>query len=378
MALSIIDLQTPLLVADVRDMLMEVFVAQNFPVTAWEEEGPGRAFVEASATYGAYQSEYIALLAQMVYNPTATNECLTNLSSSHFDNFRAEGIASVFDVPLVNSGAIPHSILAVGDIVLKASNGQTFTNTGTGTIAPNATTVFQFKADVAGALGNVSAQSLFLVTQYAGVTAPYDGNLTTAGADPEIDENLRVRNTTKWATLRVEKTSDGVLNLARSVVPTIHSVGVDHANPRGPGTVDVYLAAANATAGTSDVATVQAALDDQIFGNGVSALWKAFPTPTQTVNLAATIYYKGVDTVGLTTDLEAAWRAFLLTIPIGGFDLSPGPTNIIMAEQISDILSDVNGVRTVRLTTPATSVNVAVNTKVLEGTITLTLIPVKF
>lgn len=378
MAISIRDVQIPLTVTEVKTMLLTKLTDLGFPVTSWQDKGIARSFVEAAAQYGADISIRVAELANAPFLQTAKGETLTRLVKSHYDEDRAAGIRSIFTVTLVNAGGVNHTISNPNTIRLKANNSATFSNTSTGTISANASTVFTFQADIAGASGNVSAQFLQMVTPYAGVTADYDGNLGTAGADPESDIALAEHASSKWGTLRVEKVRDGILNLARDVVPTIHSVGVDDANPRGPGTVDVYLASLNATAGTSDVSAVQAALDQAIFGNGTSDLVKAFASPTQIFNIVATIYYRGVDPVDLENDLNAAFRQFLADTPIGGYDLSPGPTNVITKDQLGEYLNAVTGAVSLRITSPtAFESAITQNHKVIEGTITWNLIPLR-
>src|SRR5690606_41166142 len=50
----------------------------------------------------------------------------------------------------------------------------------------------------------------------------------------------------------------------------------------------------------------------------------AVAAPVQVVVLAATVYVRGADATDVRTRLEAAWEDFLVEIPLGGFDLSPG------------------------------------------------------
>ncbi len=160
------------------------------------------------------------------------------------------------------------------------------------------------------------------------MTALFSGTFTSIGADAESDPALRTRCLSQWGALRIEKTADGLIYLARTAAPAIHSVVTIASNPRGPGTVDVYLAGDNATASGGEVTAVQAALDLAIFGNGtVDKLVKALAAPTATQAVAANVYVRGTTAAAATAALTDAWRAFLLTVPIGGFDLSPWPTS---------------------------------------------------
>lgn len=376
MPLSIEDIEEPLTVDEVKSFLFEQLSSLNFPVTAWQEEGGARSFVETQSVTAASLSAVIAQLAKLPYLGDATGKFLSKLTHSHYDEERALAVRTVFDVSMVNSGASNH-VIALRAVILRAKNGQLFRNTTNPTVSAGVTTVLQFTADTAGAAGNVPAQTLEQVTPLAGVAAVYDGNLTTSGADDESDPKLTERARGKWGTLRVTKIEEGVRNLARTAATNIHNVGIDAQNPRGPGTVDVYLAAENATAGGADVIAVQAALDLAFFGNGsVTKLVEAVAAPTVALNLAGVVYFRNVEATDLSNQITAAWREFLKTIPIGGFNLSPGPNHVVIQGQVVDVLSDVPGVVAMVLTSPLASENIPLNTKVIEGTITLTFTPI--
>jgi uncharacterized phage protein gp47/JayE len=370
-------LQTPLSRASVRAVLEQLLTCLNFPVTAWQDESNARAFVELASALGAELSSPIALLAKMKHLDTAEGEFLDAAMQSDYDETRQAAVASSFSVSMINSGGVTYAPPATNQIVLRSSTGRTFSAVSGPTLTAGTTTAVTFTAELGGSAGNIAAQTLELVTPFAGVTAVFAGIFLTAGSDAESDPNARTRSKSKWATLRIEKIRAGIENLVRTAVPALTGVSIDADNPRGPGTVDAYLAADTATAGVSDVVTAQAALDGALFGTGTAVqAGLAIAAPTAVQNLAATVYIRGVDDTETFNLLIAAWREFLLTIPVGGFDLSPGPTNIIQTGQIEVALSQVPGVVSVKITTPSADVTVPPHTKVLEGTIALTLIPV--
>lgn len=376
MPISLDELQTPLTEDEVRTVLTDLLTALNFPVTAWQEGGAARSFLEMQSSLGASLSERTAALSKQGYLSTATAEFLDALALSHYDETRTAAIASVFNVDFVNAGTTTHGPFTAGSILARSTSGQLFESTGSETITASTTTVVAMKAQLSGAAGNIPAGALQLVTPLAGVTPNFAGTLTTAGSDTEGDPVYRERARSKWTTLRVEKTSEGVEQIARSAAPNITGVSVDDANPRGAGTVDVYLAADNAVAGTSDVNVVQAALDIQFFGNGiVDQLVKAFPAVAATQDLTATVYVRGVTEADITALLTSAWQAFLITIPLGGFDLSPGPEHTVQRGQIIEALSAVPGVVSVDLVTPAVDLtSLVTENKVLEGTTSFTIV----
>jgi uncharacterized phage protein gp47/JayE len=323
---------------------------------------------------GASTSLQISQLAKMGFLRSAEGSFLDALGQSHYGITRNAAVAAVFDVSMINASGSTYSP-AAGDLILRSSDGQTYTNVAGATITNNATTVVSFVAQEPGSAGNVLAQTLQMVTPLAGVTAVFAGAFTTAGNEQETDDKYRARCAARWGALRVEKVRAGVLSLAVEAAPSVHGVSVDDDNPRGAGTVDIYVSGATATAGSSDVALVQAALDDAFFGNGaVEPLVQASAAPTQSVPLAATVYVRGLTSTGAVAALTAAWRAFLLTVPVGGFDLTPGPTAIIQSEQIAAALARVSGVVSVDVTAPAGDVAVSPHFKVLESTIAFSVV----
>lgn len=377
MPLLLTDIQTELSPESVRAVVEKLLTCLDFPVTAWQDESNARAFVELVSRLAAEQSKVPALIALMVHLDTAEDDFLDAKLKSDYDEERQAAVAAAFPVRFVNSGAATYPVVA-SQIVVRARNGYTFSNTVGGTLTAGTTQTLAVLAEVAGSAGNITAQELELVTPFAGVRAFFDGVLTSAGADKESDANARERAKTKWATLRTEKISAGLLNLVRTAAPALHGISIDQDNPRGPGTVDVYLAADTATAGVSDVAAVQVALDGALFGTGTDEeAGLAIAAPTVTYNLAATVYTRGVNEVDTLNLLVAAWRAFLLTVPVGGFDLSPGPDHIIQNEQVTTALAKaVPGVVSITITSPSADTTVSDHTKVLEGTIGFTIVPI--
>lgn len=380
MAANLTDLQTPVSKESVRTVILDLLSCLDFPVDSWQDEGAARSFVETQSHLLAVQSQSVAQIALMVFLQTATGSFLDALVQSHFDMTRNPAVASVFDVAFVNSGAATHNVTP-GSVLLRASNGQIFQSDETITVAANTTTNVQVRAQIAGAASNVPAQTLELVTPLAGVVAVYDGVQITSGADLESDTKLRERALAKWGALRVEKVDLGLISLAREAAPGVHGVSVDSDNPRGPGTVDVYLSSETGTIGSGDLALVQAALDAALFGTGTEEVaGLAVAAPLQVVNLAATVYVRGADPADVRARLTTAWDDFLLDVPLGGFDLSPGPQNVVQRAQISTELTrraytdSSSPIVSLDVTSPASDLTVGLHTKAVKGTVSFTVV----
>jgi hypothetical protein len=58
--------------------------------------------------------------------------------------------------------------------------------------------------------------------------------------------------------------------------------------------------------------------------------------------------------------------------PIGGYDLSPGPTHALLKDDLEQAIKSVTGVRYAALSAPAGDVTVGASSVATVGTLTLT------
>jgi uncharacterized phage protein gp47/JayE len=381
MPLTLTELQEPVTRESVRETLLALLTQLGFPATAWQDESAARTFVEAQAWLTAEVTNSIALLARQGFLETAEEDFLSALVKSHYDEDRFPAVNTQLPVTLNNAGSNTYPI-NVGDVVVRANNGRTFTNIQGGTLSAGTLLTLEFLADESGADSNISSQTLELVTPFAGVIATSTGLYTVVGSDAEGDVQLRERARSKWGSLRINRVRDGVLNLARQAVPGIHGVSIDDDNPRGPGTVDVYLSGQNASAGSGDIATVQAALDAAFFGNAdTGATGPDGPTPDKLVgaraaptlvqNVTANVFVRGVVPDVAYNAIYDTLVDFIESIPVGGFDFSPGPINVLQAGQIITTIANIPGVVSVQLVTPSSDITIPEHTKVLVGDLSL-------
>jgi len=221
------------------------------------------------------------------------------------------------------------------------------------------------------------------VTTLAGVTVSVDA-LTRLGINEESDARLKLRNSTKWATLSIILIKEGVIAVALKAAPAVTLVDVDDQNPRGEGTFNVYCAGEHATAGPSDVLLIQTALAKRFFGSDAC---QTFAAPEAFLDIVGTVYYDSkyeeADVEKAVEDIEVgSLPAFLSEVPLGGFDFSPGPANLIPKNDIEAVIKDdtkINGqkvVKTVTLSTPTGDFSVLAFGKVIKGTWTLTYVKV--
>jgi hypothetical protein len=103
------------------------------------------------------------------------------------------------------------------------------------------------------------------------------------------------------------------------------------------------------------------------------SLAKVYAAPPMALDLAGTIYYSsGAVAAQVLAAVEEALENYLKTIPLGGFNFSPGPNNIVRLNNLESVIkgalvSGVSYVRTVELTAPSADFGVVSYSKVVRG-----------
>lgn len=376
--------------AQAKQSLLGLLQDVGFAATSWQEGSIPLACVELGAQLWHEFSKVGVYLKTAYLNDKATGEALRRFSLSHYDNEKETAVSAQRRVTLTCSATEgPHNV-NVGDLIIAAPDGATYRNVEglsvvyPATIPTGGTKTLLFEAEQPGAASSLADGALLttsggqLVTTLAGVTITGD-TVERVGLDEETDGRLRLRNATKWALLsNWELIADGALQLALKTSPSVASVALDDNNPRGAGTFDIYLAQLTETATPQMVADVQAAVDRRVLGN-VLGLVKA--APEVALNPAGVVYHSPQFTsAAVQAGVEAALLAFVGTIPLGGFDFSPGPVRVVPINDIESVIRDalVDGQaarKTVVLTTPGADIDVPAYAKVTLGTPALTYVP---
>lgn len=387
--LSLSQLRKPYTKAEALQLIIDHLTALGFDTTGWQDGRIQKTFLMTLSLVVSDASEVIKALADFGFNAYATGVALNLFSKSRYGNEKTAAIATVGPAKLTSVSSVPN-VIQPGQLLATTSTGIQFRNTTGGTlsagsVATPSTLTLTWTAVKKGSSGNVGINTINkLLTPIAGVTIANDTGTpwyTTAGADEESDASIRQRNTTKWATLAVEAVAETLENIARDLGAT--KVKVHDANPRGAGTVDVYAAGDYALLGTSTMEAIQAAYAARTFQT--DTVWTTPWTPgnvsrvatkhpsTSALNITCTLYHDPAYTGSvILAAAETALRDFLRTLPIGGADYTPGPANVVLREDLIDVLKDVEGVRTVVLTTPSSTVSVGALALVTEGTWSIT------
>ncbi len=366
-------MRKPLKRREVQEFLLGLLQGLGFQTTGWQ---PGRiqhSIVYAVSAVQSDMSEFQRFLAENIWSATAKGPMLTILSRDRYENIRKRAVKTAGPMLLKSTSLVPYT-LTPGQLIVNDPYGVVFRNTTGGTIAAGGTLTLQFEAELAGSDGNVaSGVTMFQQTPVAGVriTNPSPSGspvgtpwYTTTGVDEESDENLRRRNATKWATLSLERIYDWYIHIALGL-DGVEKVEVHDQHPRGPGTVDVYISAKASTLGSTQLAAAQAKFADCCFRT--DATWPRPTTDTSevavkspsTLTLApkGIVYYSG-NLQDFKTRLKQKLDDFVKRIPLGGFDTSPGPQNILMLSEIMSVFESLRACQGVTLTTPTGNITV--------------------
>lgn len=371
---------------EAKQSLLDLLDSVGFTATSWQEGEPALACVELSAAIWSQLSTVSVFLKSFALNSTSSGEALTKFSDSHYDNQRTGAIAAQRRVTLAcAAGSGPHTI-NLGSLVLAHADGPTYRNVAGGLVtypavlASGGSLAGIFEAEVAGSGSNKASGTVrTLVTTLAGVTVASD-TIERTGSDEETDAVLKVRNTTKWALLtRFELIDDAVTNIALDATLAVTGVFVDSQNPRGAGTFNVYMAEDLVTASAGDIALAQTALDLVVFGSSASPkTCIVYAAPAVPLDITGTVYYQGSYTSAeMKAATESALSEFIKSIPLGGFDYYPGPSNVVPKNDLEAMIRDVTiaGLtikKTVVLSVPAVDLSVSTHGKVTLGVVSIT------
>lgn len=346
---------------------------QGINVTNWKPGSPSQTNLQLDAYVYRNLVNRIAQQSFNQLNQYASASALTELARSRFQNERVLAVnTSGYMYVSSSSVARPITFLATELKVSDPDNGLTYWNTDQIVLNDsNPAGSFRFLAEEPGVEYNIDTNiTMSLVQTQIGLevtTPPYAIGATTwydiPGKDEESDNSLRQRNETKFATLqRGESIYRGVEAMVRNAT-SIEYTKVDDSNPKGPGTVDVYLAGFLDTATPAQVIESQAVLDLNFFGNvgfnpadtddrRVSAI--AAPKTNWNVSNNIVVW---IDPSFLKHDIEVAvdkaMNDLLSVIPIGGYNLSTSDFGSISKPHhvpwslITQTLMDITGVKRV-------------------------------
>jgi hypothetical protein len=365
-----------LLTSDTEDEVLEFLLTElgfeDFPVTDYEPGGAGftllKIVARAIAEYQGVLREIAAGgLLDEAAKLTATG-WLTLLAKSWFELDR---IAAVFAKPKFRltcaAGAGPFTITPGQLWVRVTATGKLFNsaNTSNETLTSGGTLDLEFRAESPGADHNLAlGAGLELATALPGVTVTTQETSTGSGTcmvvpgtDEESNAALLRRCRSRWATIGLQKTRDAYAFLATNVkladgtsdpaTVSVTKVLVDDTNPRGPNTVDVYLAG---EAGGIPAGPIVTAVDTYLQERkALSADLLVAGATDASVSVAATVYCTAAQVAAAKTKLVE-----LLTAYQAGLEIGDGAgAGTVYTTALIEILMTPAGVRNVVMTLPA-------------------------
>ncbi len=363
-------------VKDALQLEIDILQSLGFNATSWQEGSVQLTFLEMGATLYSNLTDVTAAITSFGFNSTSTADALTLFSDSNYDNQRftaTNTVGTIDHITIVGAG--PYSII-IGQLVVQDDvNGFTYRNTTAGTFTSGSTVSLVYQAEEAGAAKDVSNNTITtLNTPLAGVSVNNPGPgggatwVTGSGIDSEADADLRVRNTTRWATLTGTAPSDFYNNVVRNSTAAITRSTVDESNPRGPGTVDIYIAGPLGAVGTTEQTTAQTAVSAR---RPVTSDPDVLLPSNVSIAFAATVFITAaLDTTAERAAIEQALTDYINGQEIGGTDFGSG--GVIPFAIVSQTVTDFASVQNITWTSPLIDTPMAPNELALVGSITFT------
>lgn len=217
-----------------------------------------------------------------------------------------------------------------------------FDNLAEFTISGGQSLYREFECRTAGALGNVlpGAVTGFKVGKAGLTVANETGWLVQPGRDKERNADYAARGRARFATLAPGGARAAYLYwvpkaFEAAALPTsVTKIGVDDTNPNGPGSTDLYLANAAGGATPTEIATVNAFLQERR-GLGTGPL-RVLAAPEVTIPISGTLYSTSASAVA---DAIAKLEALRADLELGG-----GPKHKLYLDAIRGAVLGPDGV----------------------------------
>lgn len=369
-ALSLDDLTTPESPDDVQSYLLTNLASEGFPVSSWANGDVGLTLVKIESLTLSDLIKLIAAVARGGLLDLATGAWLTLLARSAYSTERDPPEYATGAVRVSAGAGFPPLSLAPGQLWMTDAAGHRYNaiNGSTVVVAAGSSAVVSFRAEVAGKAHNIgNGTAVSLVTPLPGATVALEvvgGTwLTTQGTDGETDPALRERCRGRWATIGLVKTRDGYGALAVTapgVSTRATRVTVDDASPRGPGTVNVWIAGPSGPLSTPDETLIRNYVLERKSPTADMQVQNAVAHP---IDVTATLYSDASNPEALN-EATALLTDLINATAIGG---------VVRVSAIIEVLMTPTGVFDATLSGFGSNVTLAGNEVATVGTLTLGL-----
>ena len=376
MALTLSQLRTVISRDDALEDILATLEALGFNVTAWQSGGVVRTLLTAFAQGHSTFTQSVDGLSRLAFNSTSTGDAMTAFADSHYDNQRIGATFTEGLVELTGAAVGPPHAVAIGDVTVADSSGRTFKNVEAGTVPLSGSVSLLFRADVAGTDGNVANDTITVMqTTFAGTTAnnpdPGGGTwISTLAVDEETDASLAARNTAKWGVLSVSDPADRYEYFVRQAVAGASRVEIDDSNPRGAGTIDVYIATSTGVSPGADVTATQTEMD-RIRNPTADVVAAAAADQPQGFEYTAYIQ-SALNTATTQAAIAQALRDYVNGLDIGGEVFPDSPIGIFAHSEAVGAMTAIIGVNRIELTTPPANVSITAHHVMTVASVTAT------
>jgi uncharacterized phage protein gp47/JayE len=347
MSLSLDQLLTPTTEEEALTTALAFLDDLGFSASSWQSGSLPRALVQLVARFYSDLTYTRVTLTKSRFNDSAQGDFLDLYSDDAYDNQR---IAAVYtEITLVLDDTTSHVgpfTIAVNQLVAQDSGGYTYRNLTGGTLANGGTLTLTFKAEQAGS-GPIPPLGLGipLITPLAGLPDPIVQAITVVGAEKEDDTKLQTRNRAKWATLSVHAPADAYKAWALAADPSVTRVYINNLNPRGPDTIDIYIAGATNPLPPIVATNVLAYIEPR---RGIGADVAVLNAVTIDVNIVGTLYVAAsYDVDHVSNAVEAALELAFDAMPVGG------DGGVVQLATLYTTIMPVPGVRNVHILLPS-------------------------
>jgi uncharacterized phage protein gp47/JayE len=361
MALSLAQLLTPKSEDEALAELLTILDGLGFSATSWQDGSIQRTLVQLLARLQSSASNTTLAITKGRFNDLAEGDWLSLLSTSTFDNTRIAAVAAQVKMTLSDPLSVGPTTIVVSQLVAKDQNAATYRNITGGTLAAAGSLELTFEAEVPGI---ASPSTLTLTTPLAGITAvisPVDP-ITRPGANAESDPRLQTRNKAKWSTLAYAAPADAYVAWALAASPSVTRAWVDDLNPRGPGTLDLYVAGPSGSVPGGVLTTILSYIEggvDGIYRRPLGSDLDVLSATSASVSVTGTLYVQTAYSTTVVRDaVYAAITEYMQALPVGG---------AVKLAKLYDVIMGVQGVNNVHLTAPTADTTVAAGSVPVPG-----------
>ena len=356
--------------SDMLQYFLTELAGKGLPTIAWQSGGIIYTLLKIEARAFSDMLGLVSLVAKGGLLDFATGDWLTLLAKSAYQLDRDPSKFAVGGVEVAVASGFGPITINPAQLWVVTPGGIRYNSTNTGVVtlpAGPSNTVIPFRAEAPGAAANVAIGTLLsLTTPIPGVSVgfhDYGSGVwqTSQGADAELDEALKARCRAKWSTIGLQKTVDGYVFLAENAPSDtrVTRVSVESLSPRGPGTVNVWIAGPAGPLSSGDETIVRNYVQARASAAADVQVQNATAVP---FNVTATIYYKSAFTSAVSQATENL-TALVERTGLGG---------TIYKSAIIEALMLPDGVVNVVLSSPGSDTSIAANEVFTAGTFSLT------